>query len=73
MKNSSDRNQRAGQGGNTDFPVDSVSGYTIRNIEDALVQKRTMNAWRDELKTNKPTGVTDAQIDELFLNFTPLQ
>jgi hypothetical protein len=65
--------QRVNNGGNTDFPVDSVSGYTIRNIEDALVQKRTMNAWRDQLKTNKPTGVTDAQIDELFLNFTPLQ
>jgi hypothetical protein len=33
----------------------------------------TMNAWRDQLKTSKPSGVTDAQLDELFLNFTPLQ
>jgi len=60
-------------GGNTDFPVDSVSGYSIRTVEDALVQKRTMNAWRDQLKNNKPSGVTDARIDQLFLNFTPLQ
>jgi hypothetical protein len=32
-----------------------------------------MDAWRDELKANKPSGVTDAQIDELFANYTPLQ
>jgi hypothetical protein len=32
-----------------------------------------MNAWRDQLKFNKPAGVTDALIDELFLNYTPLQ
>ncbi|MHB1277075.1 MAG: hypothetical protein ACYC1Q_01605 [Bacteroidia bacterium] len=65
--------QRSANGGNTDFPVDSVSGYTIRNIEDALIQRRTMDAWRDQLKVNKPTGVTDAQIDQLFGNYTPLQ
>jgi hypothetical protein len=50
-----------------------VSGYTIRNIEDALVQKTTMNAWRDQLKFNKPAGVTDALLDELFLNYTPIR
>ncbi len=67
-------NQRITWGsGNTDFPVDSVSGYTIRTIEDALVQKRTMNTWRDQLKNNKPTGVTNARLDQLFLNYTPLQ
>ena len=59
--------------GNLDYPIDNVTGYTIRNIEDALVNKRTMNDWRDALKINKPTGVTNAQIDELFLNYTPLQ
>jgi hypothetical protein len=66
-------NQRANRGGNTDFPIDRVSGYTIRNIEDALVQKTTMNAWRDQLKFNKPAGVTDALLDELFLNYTPIR
>jgi hypothetical protein len=57
----------------TDFPIDNVSGYSIRNIEDALVQKRTMDAWRDQLKTNKPNLVTDTQVDDLFNNYTPLQ
>lgn len=67
-------NQRATWGfGNTDFPIDNVSGYSIRNIEDALVQKRTMDAWRDQLKTNKPNLVTDTQVDDLFNNYTPLQ
>lgn len=66
-------NQRANNSGNTDFPIDRVSGYTIRNIEDALVQKRTMEAWRDQIKANKPSGVTDALLDELFDNYIPLQ
>ncbi len=58
---------------NIDFPIDSASGYTIRNIENALKTKRTMDTWRDQLKTTKPTGLTNSQLDELFLNFTPLQ
>jgi len=67
-------NQRTSNGsGNTDFPIDNVTGFTIATIEDALTQRRTMDAWRDELKANKPSGVTDAQIDELFANYTPLQ
>lgn len=59
--------------GNTDFPVDSVSGYSVRTIENALFQKTTMEAWRDQLKTTKPVGVTDAQVDQLFSNFIPLR
>lgn len=65
-------NQR-GTSTNLNIPIDRVSGYSIRNIEDALVNKTTMNAWRDQLKTNKPSGVTDAQVDELFQNYIPLQ
>jgi hypothetical protein len=66
-------NQRTNNGGNIDFPVDNVANYTIRTVEDALVNAITMNIWRDQLKTDKPSGVTDAQLDELFLNYTPLQ
>jgi hypothetical protein len=29
-----------------------------------------MNAWRDQLNVNKPAGVTDALVDELFNNYT---
>ncbi len=66
-------NQRAVSGGNLAYPIDNVSGFTIRKIEDGLKNKRTMTDWRDQLKTTKPSGVTNAQLDELFLNYTLLQ
>lgn len=36
---------------------DQVSGYTIRQMEDALQNQRTWNAWRDKIKSmfNNPT------------------
>ena len=66
-------NQRTNNNGNLDFPIDFVSGYTIRTIEDKLVHKTTMNAWRDDLKTSKPGGVSDFNLDQLFLNYTSIQ
>lgn len=66
-------NQRANNGGNRDFPLDLVTGYSIRNIEDALNRRRTMNAWRDELKNNLPAGMTSARVDALFSNYIQLQ
>ncbi len=66
-------NQRDNNAGYTDFPLDRVIGYNIRAIEDALVQKRTMEAWREQLKLYKPAGVTDVLLNELFDNYIPLQ
>lgn len=66
-------NQRPNNGGNTDYPIDNVSSYNIRTIEDALNTRITMEAWRDALKNTKPTGISDAQVDELFNNYIPLQ
>ena len=66
-------NQRANNSGNTDFPLDLVTGYSIRNVEDALNRRRNMNAWRDELRTNLPAGMTNARVNALFFNYTPLQ
>lgn len=66
-------NQRAINGGNTDFPIDNVSNYSIRTIEDALNTRTTMENWRDALKNNRPPSITNAQLDELFGNYTPLQ
>ena len=65
-------NQRTSNNGNTDFPIDNVSGYTIKQIEDALKTKRTMNAWRDNIKSMFNNS-TENSVDELFLNYTNVQ
>lgn len=44
---------------------DKVSGYTMRQIEDALIGQRTWNGWRDNIK-NKYTNGTENQVDALF-------
>lgn len=66
-------NQKSNNGGNADFPIDNVSSYNIRTIEDALNTRITMEAWRDALKNSKPSGISNAQVDELFSNYIPLQ
>jgi len=44
---------------------DRVSGYTIRQLEDALVGQRTWNSWRDNIK-NKYTNETEINLDAAF-------
>lgn len=44
---------------------DQVSGYTIRQIEDALKGQRTWNGWRDNIK-NKYTNETKNNLDAAF-------
>jgi hypothetical protein len=44
---------------------DQVSGYTIRQLEDALVGVKTWNQWRDKIKSmyNNPS---ENNLDKLF-------
>ena len=44
---------------------DAVQGYTIREIEDALLGQKTWNGWRDNIK-NKYNNGTENNLDSLF-------
>ncbi|MDA3881741.1 MAG: hypothetical protein PF481_00480 [Bacteroidales bacterium] len=44
---------------------DRVRGYTIRQIEDALIGQRTWNGWRDNIK-NKYSNSTEDNLDDAF-------
>ena len=47
---------------------DQVSGYTIRQIEDALIGQRTWNSWRDNI-IKKHANPTEKYLNKLFLNY----
>ncbi|MDV7188457.1 hypothetical protein R3X25_14285 [Lutibacter sp. TH_r2] len=51
------------------YPFDRVSGYTIKQLEDALVGARYWNEWRDNIK-NDYSNPTSIYLDELFGNWT---
>jgi hypothetical protein len=44
---------------------DQVSGYTMKELEDALNEQKTWSNWRDNIK-NKYNNGTESKIDELF-------
>ncbi|MEN8913986.1 MAG: hypothetical protein ABF257_09040 [Polaribacter sp.] len=44
---------------------DQVSGYTIRQLEDALNGKKTWNSWRDNIR-NKYNNETEEHLNTLF-------
>ncbi|MCP4458814.1 MAG: hypothetical protein GY816_12445 [Cytophagales bacterium] len=44
---------------------DNVTGYTIRQIEDALQGQTTWNGWRNKIK-NKYDNETENNLDALF-------
>jgi len=49
---------------------DPVSGYTLQTIESAFLKHTYgLSSLRENLKLNKPLGVTDPQIDILIDNF----
>lgn len=50
------------------YPVDKVSGYTLKQLQDALVGARSWSQWRDNIK-NKYDNPTEMYIDELFNNW----
>ena len=45
--------------------LDNVTGYTIRQIEDALDGQRTWDGWRDNIKSRYNNGTRD-NLDALF-------
>ena len=49
---------------------DNVTGYSLANIERTFLKHvYGLSSLRTQLKANKPSGVTDQQIDELMNNF----
>ncbi|WP_430967360.1 hypothetical protein [Spongiimicrobium sp. 2-473A-2-J] len=51
---------------NTRWPVDNVSGYSLRQIQAALDNSRSPSTWRNKLNNNRPPGVTTAELNQLF-------
>ena len=51
--------------GSEKLDVDNVTGYTIRQIEDALNEKRSWTDWRNSI-INKYDNGTEENLDELF-------
>jgi hypothetical protein len=43
---------------------DKVTGYTIRQLEDAIIKANTFNEWRDNIK--KINNATSHEVDNLF-------
>lgn len=65
-----DFNQRSVNG--YAYPIDRVSGYTLKQVESALYGARSWWQWRDNLK-NRFDNPTEQYVDELFNNWEPLQ
>ena len=58
------------QWGNSSLPNDSVTGYTLAGIESNFLKHAYgQGSLTDQLKNNKPAGVTDAQIDLLMNSY----
>lgn len=49
-------------------PIDRVNGYTIKQLEQALIGARYWNAWKDNIKS-KYENSTEIYLDELFNNY----
>ena len=54
--------------GNSNYPYDQVSGYTMGNIEQLLKHSYGLTSLRNQLKANKPSNMTDKHID-VYLNY----
>jgi len=49
---------------------DQVSGYTLSNIESVFLKYcYGISSLKEQCKKNKPSGITDSQLDELLSNF----
>lgn len=68
IDNENQRNTR-GHAGNTDFPLDRVSGYSIQQIERALTGAESWNSWRDRIIRIDPNNPTRNRVNELFGNW----
>ena len=50
------------------YPVDNVSGYTISQLQFAMVGASSWHEWRDNIK-NRNDNPTEIYLDELFNNW----
>nr|WP_315252124.1 hypothetical protein [uncultured Flavobacterium sp.] len=50
------------------FPIDRVSGYTLKQLEESLIGARLWGQWKDNIK-NKYDNPTETFLDELFNNW----
>ncbi|GAL83937.1 hypothetical protein Belba_2963 [Sporocytophaga myxococcoides] len=58
------------QSGNPNVPNDQVTGYSLAGIESSFLKHvYGQSSLKDQLKRNKPIGVTDAQIDLLMSSY----
>lgn len=48
------------------IPFDEVDGYTLNQIQSAIDNCRDINCWQNKLNNNRPTGVTSAELNNLF-------
>lgn len=62
-------NQRITPTLNNSLPIDRVSGYTILQLQNALISSRSWWQWRDNIK-NRYNNPTEGNLDELFNNWT---
>ncbi len=54
-------------------PIDEINGYTMGGIESGFLKHvYGLSSLKDKLKANKPSGVTDQQIDEYLSYFFSL-
>lgn len=60
-------NQKSRYGRN--FPDDNVSGYTMALLNTILLKSYGLSSLKQEVKSRKPIGVTDAQLDLLFKRY----
>lgn len=54
--------------GSKELSEDNVNGYSISEIEDALLGQRTWNDWRDNIKNSYDNG-TENNLDALFIHW----
>lgn len=51
------------------YPNDKVWGYTFKTIQTSLKGVTKVNSFKENIKKQKPSGITDADIDLLFKTF----
>jgi hypothetical protein len=61
-------NQRSDRGNNINYTQDRVKGYTIKQLERAMINATSWDEWKSNLKSlyNNPT---EKYLDELFANW----
>lgn len=61
-------NQRVADNNNPSLPDDDVSGYTMRQIEDILINQKTWDGLKEGLR-NSYNNPTESQLDKLFNHY----